>query len=251
MTEMSKIKQAINLLIEVATDFQPAAFSTSYSVEDMIVTDLIYRYVSDIEIFTLDTGRIPEETYALAKKVKEKYGANIRSYFPDTEKLQEFVLSHGHNAFYESVDTRKLCCQIRKVEPLQRALSDKRAWVTGLRAQQSVTRAKLPESQWDKQFEIMKFNPLADWSHQDVWSYIYDNDIPYNDLYEEGYASIGCEPCTRAITVGEDIRAGRWWWENPESKECGLHCASKAGIAESSETAPASETKLPHSAATV
>jgi len=237
MINEEKIKDAIRILIAVADDFTPAVFSTSYSIEDMVVTDLIQRYVPDIEIFTIDTGRLPEETYQLAQKVKEKYQVNIRSYYPKAEEIEEFVLLHGHNAFYENVDIRKRCCHIRKVEPLKRALSGKKAWVTGLRAQQSITRAELPEMQWDEQFKLMKFSPLHDWSNQDVWSYIYDNDIPYNELYDEGYASIGCAPCTRAITIGESVRAGRWWWEEPDSKECGLHCPANVAKATNKETA--------------
>lgn len=219
---MDKIASAVALLREAA-QLQPAAFSTSFGAEDMVVLDLIRRHALPIEIFTLDTGRLPEETYRLMQRVEERYGRCFETYFPDASAVQQLVSRDGINGFYQSVEKRKACCAVRKLEPLARALAGKRAWVTGLRAQQSVTRAELAPREWDAQWNVEKFNPLADWSEADVWDYIRGRDVPYNELHDRFYPSIGCAPCTRAITPGEDLRAGRWWWERPESKECGLH----------------------------
>ncbi|HXF46668.1 MAG TPA: phosphoadenylyl-sulfate reductase [Burkholderiaceae bacterium] len=219
---MNKTESALTLLREAA-QLQPAAFSSSFGAEDMVVLDLIQRDALPIEIFTLDTGRLPEETHRLMQRVEERYGPCFKTYFPDANAVQELVARDGINGFYRSVDKRKACCAVRKLEPLGRALAGKRAWVTGLRAQQSVTRHDLARREWDAQWQVEKFNPLADWSEADVWEYIRRHDVPYNELHDRFYPSIGCAPCTRAITPGEDIRAGRWWWENADTKECGLH----------------------------
>ncbi|HYS14934.1 MAG TPA: phosphoadenylyl-sulfate reductase [Burkholderiaceae bacterium] len=219
---IERIDSALAVL-RAAADLPPAAFSSSFGAEDMVVLDLIQRHALPISIFTLDTGRLPEETYALMQQVEERYGRCVTTFFPDAQGVQRLVAANGINGFYESVDKRKACCAVRKLEPLGRALAGKRAWVTGLRAQQSVTRAELALRETDAERGLEKFNPLADWSEADVWAYIRANDVPYNALHDRFYPSIGCAPCTRAITPGEDLRAGRWWWEQPENKECGLH----------------------------
>ena len=218
-----KTEQAVALLKKIATDYAPAALANSLGAEDMVITDLICTEKLDIENFSLDTGRLPPETCDLIARVREHYGVNLTVYYPRHELVEAYVREHGINAFYESVELRKGCCHVRKVEPLQRALAGKKAWITGMRAQQSATRQDLPAQAFDEANGLEKFNPLADWTEKEIWAYIKLNDVPYNALHDKHYPSIGCAPCTRAITVGEDIRAGRWWWEQPESKECGLH----------------------------
>jgi phosphoadenosine phosphosulfate reductase len=207
----------------IATEHAPAALSSSLAVEDMVITDAILRGGHAIEIFTLDTGRLHAETLAVLPRVRDRYGYEVRVYRPDAAAVNSYVDEFGLDAFYESIELRQRCCHIRKVEPLKRALAGKQAWVTGMRRAQSVTRHDLPESEYDAQYGLWKFNPLADWSEAEVWQYIREFQVPYNALQDQGYRSIGCAPCTRATTVGEDVRAGRWWWEDPESKECGLH----------------------------
>ncbi|MEW5879944.1 MAG: phosphoadenylyl-sulfate reductase [Pseudomonadota bacterium] len=226
---MDKIASALALL-QQATQLQPVAFSTSFGAEDMVVLDLIRAHALPIEIFTLDTGRLPEETYRLMQRVEERYGHCFKTYSPEASAVQALVERNGVNGFYASVDKRKACCAVRKLEPLARALAGRRAWVTGLRAQQSVTRSDLTPREWDAQWRVEKFNPLADWTDADVWDYIRSRDVPYNELHDRLYPSIGCAPCTRAVAPGEDIRAGRWWWEHPESKECGLHARKPRAI---------------------
>ena len=200
------------------------AFANSFGAEDMVLTDIIaHRFRDQITIFSLDTGRLPVETYHVMQETEKQYGIKLNIYCPDTEALEHYVRTNGINAFYNSVDLRKRCCGVRKIEPLKRALKGQDAWITGLRAAQSVTRAELAKFEYDEGFGLNKCNPLTDWSEEDVWAYIRSNGVPYNKLHDMHYPSIGCAPCTRAISVGEDIRSGRWWWENPESKECGLH----------------------------
>ncbi len=218
-----KTHAAKTLLAEIARDFPPVTFANSLGAEDMVLTDLIVKAKLPIEIFSLDTGRLPLETYDLIAAVDKHYGLKLKIYFPQAEEVEAFVRNHGINGFYDSVTLRKACCHARKVEPLKRALAGKRAWITGLRAQQAATRTGLPLREYDEGNGLEKFNPLADWTEKEVWAYIKQNGVPYNALHEKFYPSIGCAPCTRAISPGEDIRAGRWWWENPESKECGLH----------------------------
>lgn len=215
-------------LARIAQDFAPATFASSLGAEDMVLTDLILRAGLPIEIFSLDTGRLPSETYTLMQAVQDHYGVKLTLYYPQTEAIEHYTRSHGINAFYDSVDLRKQCCFIRKVEPLRRALAGKRAWITGLRAQQSATREGLPLQVFDAANQLEKFNPLTDWTEKEVWAYLRTHAVPYNALHDKFYPSIGCAPCTRAISPGEDIRAGRWWWENPESKECGLHVRQTA-----------------------
>lgn len=220
-----KVEALIALLQNIASEYAPATLASSLGVEDMVLTDLICKHAPGIEIFTLDTGRLPEETYALMQTLRQRYGLAIRTYAPDTQAVEDFVRTQGPNAFYESVELRKACCHIRKVEPLRRALSGKRAWITGIRHQQSLTRSDIPLSEWDSENNLQKFNPLIEWTFKEIWDYVRSFDVPYNALHDKGYPSIGCAPCTRAITVGEDIRSGRWWWENEDAtgKECGLH----------------------------
>ncbi|MBS1189353.1 MAG: phosphoadenylylsulfate reductase (thioredoxin) [Rhodocyclaceae bacterium] len=223
----AKAEKAQALLAEIARDWSPAAFANSLGAEDMVLTDLIVKSGLPIEIFSLDTGRLPPETYDLMAKVQERYGLKLKVYFPNSAAVEYYVREHGINGFYESVDLRKACCFVRKVEPLQRALAGKKAWITGLRAQQAATRTGLPVREFNEGNGLEKFNPLADWSEKEVWAYIKQNRVPYNALHDKFYPSIGCAPCTRAVTPGEDIRSGRWWWESPESKECGLHIKKK------------------------
>ena len=220
-----KIDAVVDLLQEIERDYPPVALATSYSVEDMLLTDLVVKHAPGIRIITLDTGRLPDETYNLMHEVRNRYGDVVEIYTPDTEALQSFLRGNGVNAFYHSVDLRKQCCGVRKLEPLRRALAGKQAWVTGLRREQSVTRVEMQIKEHDELHNMPKFNPLLDWSEQEVWAYIRRFEVPYNELHTQGYPSIGCAPCTRAITEGEDVRAGRWWWENPQTKECGLHAA--------------------------
>jgi phosphoadenosine phosphosulfate reductase len=210
-------------LERIAADFTPAVFASSLAAEDMVLTDLILRAKLPIGIFTLETGRLHAETLGMLDRIREVYGYEVEAYRPDTAAVDAYVQQNGLNAFYDSVDMRKECCRIRKVDPLNRALAGNKAWVTGQRRAQSATRAELHVQEEDVAHGMVKFNPLADWSEEDVWHYIRSNNVPYNPLHDRGYPSIGCEPCTRAIAPGEDVRAGRWWWENPESKECGLH----------------------------
>jgi phosphoadenosine phosphosulfate reductase len=218
-----KAAAASSLLRQIAADFSPAVFANSLGAEDMVLTDLIVGGKIDIEIFSLDTGRLPPETYALIDEVKKHYGLALKLYSPRHDLVEAYTRRNGINAFYESVELRRGCCHARKVEPLQRALAGNKAWITGLRAQQSATRDGLPIQSFDQGNGIEKFNPLAQWSEKDVWAYIKLNQVPYNALHDRFYPSIGCAPCTRAITPGEDIRSGRWWWENADTKECGLH----------------------------
>jgi phosphoadenosine phosphosulfate reductase len=226
-TLAGKIEAVKQVLIEIVADYNPATLASSYGAEDMVLMDMICKFAPEIEIFTLDTGRLPKETYEVMQQAKAHYDREVKVYFPDATDVEDFVTNQGPNAFYDSVELRKQCCGIRKVKPLKRALAGKKAWLTGMRRTQAVTRSELPVSEWDEGFSLQKFSPLTDWSNGDVWAYIRAFDVPYNALHDQGYASIGCAPCTRAISAGEDIRAGRWWWEHPESKECGLHVKAK------------------------
>ncbi|MFZ6754829.1 phosphoadenylyl-sulfate reductase [Undibacterium sp. Dicai25W] len=219
----AKLENTRVILKNIAQEFSPAVFASSLAAEDMVLTDLILREKLNIGIFSLETGRLHTETLGMLDKVKATYGTEIVLYKPEASAVEAYVAQHGLNAFYDSVDRRKECCRIRKVEPLNRALAGNKAWVTGQRRAQAATRTELAVQEDDVAHGMQKFNPLADWSEEDVWHYIRSNNVPYNPLHDKGYPSIGCEPCTRAIQPGEDVRAGRWWWENPESKECGLH----------------------------
>lgn len=222
----SKVAAARALLRRVEREFKPAAFASSLGAEDMVLTDLIFTNALRIEVFTIDTGRLPNETFALLDAIAMRYGKRPDLVFPRAEAVEAYVSNHGANGFYGSVELRKSCCHIRKVEPLRRALAGKKAWITGLRRAQAVTRAELEVESFDSASGLMKFNPLVDWSDHEVWAYVRTHAVPYNALHDRGYVSIGCAPCTRAVAAGEDIRAGRWWWESSQSKECGLHTAA-------------------------
>ncbi|HEY3317979.1 MAG TPA: phosphoadenylyl-sulfate reductase [Coriobacteriia bacterium] len=200
------------------------AIASSFGAEDMVLLDIASKVAERPRVFTLDTGRLPEETYALVDRARERYGIGIEVYFPDTSAVEEMERSFGVNLFYRSIEDRKRCCDVRKMEPLRRAMAGLDGWVCGLRREQAVTRAEVAKIEIDGgNGGILKFNPLADWTLDELWGYIRENDVPYNALHDKGYPSIGCAPCTRAVAEGEDIRAGRWWWEAPEHKECGLH----------------------------
>lgn len=225
-----KIAATVEVLQQAVRDFSPVTFANSLGAEDMVLTDLIAKHNLPIKLFSLDTGRLPAETYELMQEVRGRYGLPLQVYFPDAAQVEAYVAQHGVNGFYDSVDNRKACCQVRKVEPLKRALKGNRAWVTGMRRDQAVTRGTLEASSFDADNGLQKFNPLLEWSNADVWEYIKAHDVPYNKLHDQFYPSIGCAPCTRAIAMGEDIRAGRWWWENPENKECGLHVGKASAL---------------------
>jgi len=198
-------------------------FATSLGAEDQVITFMISKIDKSANIITLDTGRVFPETYDLLHRTVNRYGIAIKSYYPDTDQVEEMVNTKGINLFYESIENRKLCCHVRKIVPLRRALQGMDAWITGLRREQSVTRTDLKIVEWDAANGLIKINPLLEWTEAQVWEFIKSNDIPYNKLHDQGFPSIGCQPCTRAIEKGEDLRAGRWWWEMPDSKECGLH----------------------------
>jgi phosphoadenosine phosphosulfate reductase len=198
-------------------------FSSSFSWEDQLISHFIFSNNIDIDVFTLDTGRMFPETYYTWNQTLDRYGKKITAYYPNAEVLQAFVAEKGPNSFYESVDNRKQCCHIRKVEPLKRALKGKKIWITGIRAEHSANRDHMPQVEWDEVNEVIKFHPILHWTTQQVTEYIRQHNIPYNPLHDKGFVSIGCAPCTRAIRPGEDFRAGRWWWEDSTKKECGLH----------------------------
>jgi phosphoadenosine phosphosulfate reductase len=218
-----KIEATIAVLQQAAREFKQVVFANSLGAEDMVLTDLIAKHQPDIAMFSLDTGRLPKETYDLIQEVGQQYNIPLHVYFPDSKLVEEYVTQHGINGFYNSVENRKGCCYVRKVEPLRRALKAADAWITGMRRDQAVTRGTLEVSAFDADNGLQKFNPLLDWTNKDVWAYIRQYDVPYNQLHDQFYPSLGCAPCTRPITPGEDIRAGRWWWEDPQHKECGLH----------------------------
>ena len=199
------------------------AFATSMGAEDQVITEIIDSIDPSASIFTLDTGRLFQETYDLIEKTNARYDIHIDIMFPDNKKVQNMVREHGINLFYQSVKYRKLCCHVRKIEPLTRALEGMKAWISGLRNEQSVTRKDISLVDWDDNFRLLKINPLKDWTEEQLWNYIHKKNIPYNALHDKGYPSIGCLPCTRPVEPGQDIRSGRWWWEQPEMKECGLH----------------------------
>ncbi|HVN35016.1 MAG TPA: phosphoadenylyl-sulfate reductase [Casimicrobiaceae bacterium] len=207
----------------IASSHAPAVLATAFGAEGMVLVDLIARNALPIRIVTLDTGRLPEETLALIDRVRERYGVPVDVYTPDTRALESFVAENGVNPFYRSVELREHCCALRKSQPLARALAGKGAWITGLRREQSAYRQETPFEEFDALHGLQKFNPLADWTWDEVWRYLRTNDVPYNALHDRGFPSIGCSPCTRAVQPGEDPRAGRWWWETSEHKECGLH----------------------------
>ena len=226
---ISKLEQSSleDILRSVSASFPgKVVFSSSLGQEDQVLTDVIFKNQIPITVFTIDTGRLFNETYELLDKTIARYKQVIEVYFPEARDVEEFVLAKGINSFYESVDNRKECCYIRKVKPLNRALSGAKVWVTGLRNEQSANRSNMPLMEWDESRQLYKLNPLVNWTYRDVMDYISRYNVPCNQLHDKGFFSIGCAPCTRAIEAGEDARAGRWWWESSQ-KECGLHLPVK------------------------
>ena len=222
------IDEAVSLLREAkAKHGDKLVYSCSLGSQGMVLIDLICRNHLNIRIVTLDTGRLPQATYALMDAIRERYGNVLDILFPDSKAVQNMVHEHGVNLFLKSVENRKLCCQIRKVKPLEKALHGMEAWITGRRKDQAKNRAEISPVEDDPVYGLKKYNPMRNWTEKDVWAYIREHDLPYNTLHDEFYVSIGCEPCTRAISMGEDPRAGRWWWENQDTlAECGLHVSS-------------------------
>ncbi len=197
--------------------------ASSLGAEDQVLTDMLVKHSPETRIITLDTGRLFPETYQTIEKTQRFYKKSIEIYFPSASEVEEMVNTHGINLFYDSVEKRKMCCNVRKIVPLKRAFQGVEAWITGLRHEQSVTRSANKVVEWDETNQLVKINPLIDWSETQVWDYIAINNVPYNKLHDRGFRSIGCQPCTREVSKGADVRSGRWWWENPEHKECGLH----------------------------
>ncbi|MDQ7001878.1 MAG: phosphoadenylyl-sulfate reductase [Ghiorsea sp.] len=223
----NKIEYTINLLKQAVADYgHDVVLASSFGAEDVVLLDMLHKHNIGIRVISLDTGRLPQETYDVMQIWRKKSSLNIDIYFPDASEVEAMVKQDGVNLFYDAVEKRKLCCQVRKILPLKRALSGAKAWVTGLRQEQADSRSNMQAVEDDQAFGIKKFNPLIMWTAQDVWDYIKSNDVPYNALHDKFYPSIGCAPCTRAISVGEDPRAGRWWWEQEDAvAECGLHAS--------------------------
>jgi phosphoadenosine phosphosulfate reductase len=222
--ELLEGKSALEILDFVLENHPgKVVFSTSLGAEDQVVTHLLASLSKTSPIFTLDTGRLFPETYELIEKTSTRYEIPIKVAFPDADQVQQMVNSKGINLFYYSIENRKMCCNIRKIKPLIKSLEGFEIWVTGLRRQQSPTRTFIPIVEYHQEYNLMKVNPLLEWDEDYLWDFIRQNNIPYNTLHDKGFPSIGCQPCTRAIMSGEDVRAGRWWWEDPETKECGLH----------------------------
>lgn len=219
------IEKALTVLADRFPD--KVIFSTSFGWEDQVITHMIFSNQLPIKVFTLETGRLFPETYYVWNRTIEMYGGQIQAFYPNTDTVEKMVSLKGPSSFYESVENRKECCAIRKIEPLKRALGDNDIWITGIRAEQSVNRENMRGIEWDSQNQIIKFHPLFDWTLEQVKAYIKGNNIPYNPLHDKGFPSIGCAPCTRAVKEGEDFRAGRWWWEDQNKKECGLHSSDQ------------------------
>ncbi len=223
------LSATLDLLRTIAADHSPAVLANAFGPESMVMTDLIVGHGLDIDIFSIDTGRLPEDTHALAHSVHQRYGPVIRMVSPDAEQIAAWTAQHGQNGFYDAIERRHECCGIRKIEPLRRTLAGYRAWLTGLRREQSATRRDLEVSTWDEGYGLQKFNPMLEWTTEQVWAYLHEHRVPYNKLHDRGYTSIGCAPCTRATAPGEHARAGRWWWELDTAKECGIHLDPATG----------------------
>ncbi len=230
-----KVEALDRTLVEIVATCSPAALASSLSIEDMVLTDAVFRGGLPVEVFTLDTGRLHADTLRVLDAIQERYGRALTVYRPDPHAVFDYVSVFGRDAFYRSSSLRQRCCEIRKVEPLRRALAGKRAWLTGLRRGQSGGRSEVPVRGFDSVHGIEKFSPLAGWTEAEAWSYLRAFAVPYNALYDQGYRSIGCAPCTRPVTPGEDVRAGRWWWEAPASRECGLHLGPDGRLARAQE----------------
>lgn len=217
-------KDAIEVLKWANETFENRiVLASSLGLEDQVLTDMLFKINPEFNIFFLDTGRIHQETYDVLEKTMNKYGIKYDIYYPNTKNIEYYTKEHGINAFYKSIELRKKCCEIRKIEPLKRAISGFEAWITGLRRDQSITRSAVNKIEWDNDNNKIKINPLTDWTTEQIWSYIKKYNVPYNILHDRGFPSIGCAPCSRPISANEDIRAGRWWWEAPKTRECGLH----------------------------
>ena len=223
LEKLPKLSMAEGLSLLAINFPNKVVFSTSFGMEDQVITHFILKNKLPIRIFTLDTGRLFYETYTTWENTNMQYNTKIIPYYPDAFSIENYVKTKGINAFYDSVDLRKECCHIRKVEPLKRALAGNKVWITGLRSEQSPNREKMPIIEWDEGNNIIKFHPILHWKTTEVLDFLHKNGVPYNPLHDKGFISIGCAPCTRAIQEGEDFRAGRWWWEDKSKKECGLH----------------------------
>ncbi len=217
-----RVEQSVAILERAAREYSPATYACSLGAEGMVLTDLIWTRLPEIDIFTLDTGRLHEETRLLHERLEIRYRRSMRVVYPEAADLENYAAAHGMNGFYQGLEERKTCCQVRKVAPFRRAIAGQRAWITGVRRAHSESRAAGSEIVWDPQYLLYKVSPLLDWSDADIWNYVRAKRVPYNTLHDRGFASIGCAPCTRAIQPGEEPRAGRWWWEQAESRECGL-----------------------------
>jgi phosphoadenosine phosphosulfate reductase len=218
-----RAEDSVSQLRAALATYKNVCYANSLGAESMVLTDLIWGHVPSIEIFTIDTGRLYPETYDLIERVQRHYGRALRVYYPNTEKLEQWVGEHGINGFRDGVEQRRGCCAVRKLDPFRRAVAGRAAWVTGVRRGQSASRALAAPIEWDEQYNLYKISPLLEWTERDIWDYIRDRRLPYNRLHDIGYPSIGCASCTRAVRPGEEERSGRWWWEDEESRECGLH----------------------------
>lgn len=228
MFELSKglrerAEDSIAQLRGAVDEYKNVCYANSLGLESMVLTDLIWTAVPQIEIFSIDTGRLYPETYELIERVQQHYGRSLRIYYPETTRLERWVGENGINGFRDGLDQRRSCCGIRKVEPFRRAISPHAAWITGIRRDQSASRALAAPLEWDGEYGLHKVSPLLEWSEKDIWDYIRRKQLPYNSLHDTGFPSIGCAPCTRAVQPGENERSGRWWWERADSRECGLH----------------------------
>ena len=222
MDQQQGIAAATGLLKSAVCDYGRVVYATSLGSESAVLADLIFTQAPQIDIFTVDTGRLPEATLELLERIEKRYQRRIRVVFPEAQRVQNYVGDHGINGFYKGLAERQACCHIRKVEPFQRAIVGYSAWVTGVRHEQSPERAMAKPLEFDERYRVQKVNPLLSWTQKDIWAYIHSRNLPYNALHDQGYPSIGCSPCTRAVEPGQDERSGRWWWESPESRECGL-----------------------------
>ncbi len=220
---LEKLVHDTRALLELAAhEYKDVVYSNSLGAEAMVLTDIIFTHVPEIEMFTLDTGRLHDETLALLDRIERRYQRRIQVFYPDAAAIESYVRDNGINGFYLGVEERQSCCHIRKVEPFKRAIAGRKAWITGVRREQSAERALGESISWDERYGLWKVSPLLEWTEEDVWAYIQARNLPYNSLHDKGFPSIGCAPCTRAVEAGADPRSGRWWWENPDSRECGL-----------------------------